>query len=306
MPQDTNTHPHQDHVARGMIAAMGAFFMFTVMNVFAKLLSANHSVIEIAFYRNLIASLPFLILVFAMGRRDILIIRSKPSLVGIRAVLGSISLMTTFAAFSLMPMAETTVLLFTSSLFIPVLGIVFLKERVGPYRWAAVFIGFGGVIIMLQPTGSMYALGIIAAMGAAFMHATLQIVLRYLGRFESPETVTFYFLVIGTLVTALPLPFVAVPPTVAEIPLLFGVGFSGAMAQWLLSTAFRNAPAATVTVFNYSGIVWSMLFGWLIWNDWPMPTVLAGAVVVVASNILMIWRESRVRAITDSRIRAKF
>lgn len=306
MPQDTNTHPHQDHVARGMIAAMGAFFMFTVMNVFAKLLSANHSVIEIAFYRNLIASLPFLILVFAMGRRDILIIRSKPSLVGIRAVLGSISLMTTFAAFSLMPMAETTVLLFTSSLFIPVLGIVFLKERVGPYRWAAVFIGFGGVIIMLQPTGSMYALGIMAAMGAAFMHATLQIVLRYLGRFESPETVTFYFLVIGTLVTALPLPFVAVPPTVAEIPLLFGVGFSGAMAQWLLSTAFRNAPAATVTVFNYSGIVWSMLFGWLIWNDWPMPTVLAGAVVVVASNILMIWRESRVRAITDSRIRAKF
>lgn len=306
MQQDTNTHPHQDHVARGMIAAMGAFFMFTVMNVFAKLLSANHSVIEIAFYRNLIASLPFLILVFAMGRRDILIIRSKPSLVGIRAVLGSISLMTTFAAFSLMPMAETTVLLFTSSLFIPVLGIVFLKERVGPYRWAAVFIGFGGVIIMLQPTGSMYALGIMAAMGAAFMHATLQIVLRYLGRFESPETVTFYFLVIGTLVTALPLPFVAVPPTVAEIPLLFGVGFSGAMAQWLLSTAFRNAPAATVTVFNYSGIVWSMLFGWLIWNDWPMPTVLAGAVVVVASNILMIWRESRVRAITDSRIRAKF
>lgn len=289
-----------------MIAAMGAFFMFTVMNVFAKLLSENHSVIEIAFYRNLIASLPFLILVFAMGRRDILIIRSKPSLVGIRAVLGSISLMTTFAAFSLMPMAETTVLLFTSSLFIPVLGIVFLKERVGPYRWAAVFIGFGGVIIMLQPTGSMYALGIMAAMGAAFMHATLQIVLRYLGRFESPETVTFYFLVIGTLVTALPLPFVAVPPTVAEIPLLFGVGFSGAMAQWLLSTAFRNAPAATVTVFNYSGIVWSMLFGWLIWNDWPMPTVLAGAVVVVASNILMIWRESRVRAITDSRIRAKF
>lgn len=289
-----------------MIAAMGAFFMFTVMNVFAKLLSANHSVIEIAFYRNLIASVPFLILVFAMGRRDILIIRSKPSLVGIRAVLGSISLMTTFAAFSLMPMAETTVLLFTSSLFIPVLGIVFLKERVGPYRWAAVFIGFGGVIIMLQPTGSMYALGIMAAMGAAFMHATLQIVLRYLGRFESPETVTFYFLVIGTLVTALPLPFVAVPPTVAEIPLLFGVGFSGAMAQWLLSTAFRNAPAATVTVFNYSGIVWSMLFGWLIWNDWPMPTVLAGAVVVVASNILMIWRESRVRAITDSRIRAKF
>jgi drug/metabolite transporter (DMT)-like permease len=105
-----------------MAAALGAFFMFTVMNVFAKLLSAHHSVIEIAFYRNLIACLPFLFMVFVLGRREILVIRSKPSLVGLRAVLGAVSLVTTFAAFSLMPMAETTVLLFTASLFIPCSG----------------------------------------------------------------------------------------------------------------------------------------------------------------------------------------
>jgi drug/metabolite transporter (DMT)-like permease len=297
---------HKEHVVRGMSAAMGAFFMFTVMNVFAKLLSVNHSVVEIAFYRNLIASMPFLILVFAFGRREILVIRSKPTVVGLRALLGTVSLTTTFAAFSLMPMAETTVLLFTSSLFIPVLGIIFLKEKVGPYRWAAVVIGFAGVAVMAQPSGAMYALGIAVAMTAAFMHATLQIVLRYLGRFESPETITFYFLVTGALITALPLPFVAVRPTLAEIPLLFGVGLSGAAAQWLLSTAFRNAPAAIVTVFNYSGIVWAMLFGWIIWNDWPLPAVVLGATIVIASNVLMIWRESRLGRTGDARISAKF
>ena len=291
---------------RGMAAALGAFFMFTVMNVFAKLLSAQHSVIEIAFYRNLIASLPFLFMVFVLGRREILVIRSKPSLVGLRAVLGAVSLMTTFAAFSLMPMAETTVLLFTASLFIPVLGVFFLGEKVGPWRWAAVFIGFAGVVVMAQPGGGVHLLGITVALAAALMHATLQIVLRYLGRYESPETVTFYFMVIGTLVTALPLPFVAVTPTLAEVPLLFGVGLSGALAQWLLSVAFRNAPAAIVTVFNYSGIVWATIFGWLIWNDWPLPTVLIGAAIVIASNALIIWRESRRRAITGERVRAKF
>jgi drug/metabolite transporter (DMT)-like permease len=289
-----------------MLAALAAFFMFTVMNVFAKLLSVNHSVIEIAFYRNLIASLPFLVLVFVFGRREILVIRSKPSLVGLRAVLGAVSLMTTFAAFSLMPMAETTVLLFTASLFIPVLGVFFLGERVGPWRWAAVAIGFAGVVVMASPAGNVHMLGVTVALVAALMHATLQIVLRYLGRYESPETVTFYFLVIGTLVTALPLPFVAVTPTMAEVPLLFGVGLSGALAQWLLSVAFRNAPAAIVTVFNYSGIVWATLFGWLIWNDWPLPTVLFGALIVIASNALIIWRESRRRALTGARIRAKF
>jgi drug/metabolite transporter (DMT)-like permease len=105
--------------------------------------------------------------------------------------------------------------------------------------------------------------------------------------------------------TALALPFVAVRPTMAEVPLLLGVGLSGALAQWLLSVALKNAPAAIVTVFNYSGIVWATLFGWMIWNEWPLPTVITGAAVVIGSNILMVWRESRLGRISDARLRAK-
>jgi drug/metabolite transporter (DMT)-like permease len=305
MPAEKPAQTHQDHVLLGMSAAMGAFFMFTVMNMFAKLLSVNHSVIEIAFYRNLIACIPFLILIFGLGRREILIIRSKPSLVGIRAAIGTLSLVTTFTAYSLMPMADTTALLFTASLFIPVLGVIFLKESVGPYRWGAVAMGFIGVVVMAHPSGEVNTLGIVVALTATLMHATLQIILRYLGRYESPETISFYFFVIGVFLTALPLPFIAVRPTMAEVPLLIGVGLSGAGAQWLLSVAFRNARAAIVTVFNYSGIVWATLFGWMIWGDWPLPTVMAGASIVIASNILMIWRESRLGKISDARFRAK-
>jgi len=288
-----------------MIAAMGAFFMFTVMNTFAKLLSVNHSVIEIAFYRNLVAVMPFLVMIFGFGRREILVIRSKPSLVGLRAAVGTLSLVTTFTAYTLMPMADTTALLFTSSLFIPVLGVIFLKESVGPYRWAAVATGFFGVLIMAHPSGEVNTLGIAVALTATLMHASLQIILRYLGRYESPETISFYFFVIGVFLTALPLPFIAVKPTPAELPLLLGVGLSGAGAQWLLSVAFHNARAAIVTVFNYSSIVWATLFGWFIWGDWPLPTVMAGAAIVIASNILMIWRESRLGRISDARFRAR-
>ena len=159
---------------------------------------------------------------------------------------------------------------------------------------------------MASPAGNVSALGIIVALAASLMHATLQIVLRYLGKFESPETVTFYFVVVGTLVTALPLPFVAVTPTLDEIPLFLGVGLTGAAAQWLISVAFRNAPAAVVTVFNYTGIIWAMLFGWMIFDDWPLPAVLVGAAVVIGSNALIIWRETRLRKVTGARIRAKF
>ncbi|MGB5488067.1 MAG: DMT family transporter [Lysobacterales bacterium] len=305
MPKENSALDHQEHVVLGMSAAVAAFLMFTVMNTFAKMLSANHSVIEIAFYRNLIACMPFLIMIFVFGRREILIIRSKPSLVGIRAAIGTLSLVTTFYAYSIMPMADTTALLFTASLFIPVLGVIFLKESVGPYRWAAVAIGFIGVVIMAHPSGEIYVFGIIVAMGAALMHATLQIILRYLGRYESTETIAFYFFVVGLFLTALPLPFIAVRPTMAEVPLLIGVGLSGAAAQWLLTFAFRNAKAAVVTVFNYSSIVWATLFGWMIWNEWPLPTVIAGAAIVIASNILMIWRESRLGRVSAARFQAK-
>lgn len=304
-PERDATPEHHEHVVRGMLAALGAFFMFTLMNVFAKLLAERHSVIEIAFYRNVIAVVPFLVMVFVFGRREILVLKSKPMLVGLRAVIGALSLMATFWAFSLMPMADTTVLLFTSSLFIPVLGVIFLKEHVGPWRWSAVLVGFVGVVIMTRPTGDVYALGVLVALGAATLHATLQIILRYLGRFETPETISFYFFVVGVVVTALPLPFVAVPPTVREIPLLFGVGLSGAAAQLLLSVAFRNAKASIVTVFNYSSIVWATLFGWLIWNDWPVTQVIVGAAIVVGSNLLILWREARLGRITGDRVRAR-
>jgi drug/metabolite transporter (DMT)-like permease len=302
---EDSTPAHREHVVLGMAAAMGAFFMFSIMVVFAKLLSENHSVIEIAFYRNLIASVPFLFIVFALGRREILVLRTKPTLVGIRAIIGTVSLTVTFYAYSLMPLADTTALLFTSSLFIPVLGVIFLRESVGPFRWSAVVIGFAGVVIMARPTGDVYVLGVAVAMSAAFLHAILQIILRYLGRFESPETVSFYFFIIGTVVTALALPFVAVRPTLAEVPLLLGVGLSGALAQWLLSTAFKNAPAAIVTVFNYSGIVWATFFGWAIWNELPVKAVVIGGTVVIASNMLVVWRESRLGRISDARFRAK-
>jgi drug/metabolite transporter (DMT)-like permease len=293
MREEKQAPAHREHVVLGMAAGAGAYFMFSVMVLFAKILSTNHSVIEIAFYRNLIGSVPFLFVIFALGRRDILVLRTRPVLVGFRAILGAISLVVTFWAFSLMPLADTTALLFASSLFIPVLGVVFLKELVGPYRWSAVIIGFAGVVIMARPTGDVYVLGISVALCAAFLHATLQIILRYLSRFESPETISFYFFIIGTIVTALALPFVAVTPATSEIPLLFGVGLSGAAAQWLLSVAYKNAPAAVVTVFNYTSIIWATLFGWMIWNEWPLPAVIAGAAIVIASNILIVWRESR-------------
>lgn len=296
---------HKDNPFLGMMAGIAAFFMLAVMNVFAKLLADHHSVIEIAFFRNLVAVIPFLFFIFAMGHREVLTIRSNVKGILARSIIGTLSLITTFAAFAAMPMADTTAFLFTASLIVPALGFFFLGERVGRYRWGAIIVGFIGVLIMLQPTGAFNHLGVTLALSAASMHAILQTILRGLGKTEEPVTVTFYFVLIGTFVAAIPLPFVFTMPTWDEAPLLIACGLSGALAQFLLSIAYKNAPAAIVTVFNYSGILWATAFGWFIWNDWPTLPIWIGGGIVIASNLFILWRESRLARITGARARAQ-
>lgn len=286
-------NPHIDRPVFGMLCALGAFFLFAVMNVFAKILAEDMHVIEVAFFRNAIAVIPLLIWVYGMNRRDILVIKSSPKGIIARSILGTVSLGVTFAAFSHLPFADATALLFTASLIVPIFGYFFLKEYVGPYRWSAILIGFVGVLIMAHPTGAVNMTGVSFALGAAIMHATLQTIVRALGKTESPQTVTFYFMFVGAFVCLIPMPLVFTMPTWADVPYLVGVGVTGLLAQILISTAYKYAQAAIVTVFNYSGIIWSMLFGWMIWDDFPTIYIITGAVIVIASNLFMLYRENK-------------
>lgn len=285
------TDQRKDNPMLGMAAAIGAFFMLAVMNVFAKLLSENHSVVEIAFYRNLIALLPFLVLIYVMGRKDILKINSNPKGIVARSIIGTVSLIATFGTFALLPLADGTAFLFTASLLVPAFGYFFLKERVGRYRWAAILIGFIGVCIMLRPSGDVNMIGVAVALSAATMHATLQTILRHLGKTESPETVTFYFVFIGTFVSLIPMPLVFNMPTWNEVPLIIALGLTGVLGQIFISIAYKYAQASIVTVFNYSGIIWATSFGWMIWDEWPDDAILIGGAIVIASNIFIVARE---------------
>jgi len=294
VPPQASAPVHADNYIVGMAAALLAYLSMAAMNVLAKLLSEHHHVIEIGFYRNLIGFLPFLFMVFAMGKRDILKIRGNRRDIFLRSILGSVSLIFTFAAYAAMPMADTSAFLFTSSLLIPALGFFVLGERVGPFRWSAIALGFLGVLIMLRPTGVVNSVGVSLALGAAMIQAVLQILLRKLGRTERPETVTFYFLGIGAVLTAIPLPLVFTAPGWNELPLIIGIGLCGVFMQMALSIAFKNAPANIITVFNYSSIIWTTTFGWFIWNDWPTLPIWIGGSIVVISNFIIVWREARV------------
>jgi drug/metabolite transporter (DMT)-like permease len=291
IPEPIVIDNEKEELAKGMASAALAMLLFSVMSALAKYLSARHSVIEIAFYRNVFGILPFLAWAFLFGRRDILVVRSRPGLLVTRAIMGTVTLITSFAAFALMPMAETSVLLFTASLFLPVLGVIFLEESVGPWRWSAVVIGFLGVAMMLRPGGGLNTIGVSFALGAAMLQAIMGILLRRLGGFERPETIALYFFLIGICLTGLAMPFVAVKPTLDELPLFALAGLVGAGAQFLLAMAFKHAPAAIVAVLNYTTLIWSTALGLLIFGDWPPLLVFIGSAIVISANLLIIWRE---------------
>lgn len=286
-----NTPLQQDSPVLGMAAAVGAFFMLSVMSLLAKLLSETHHVIEIAFWRNAVGLVPFLIAIVFFKQRQLLQIQSKPYVVITRSVVATASILCLFAAFSLLPMADATSLVFSAALFVPVLGFFFLGERVGPWRWSAILVGFVGVLFVAQPGGSWNLLGMIFGLAAAVLNATLGTMLRLLGRTENPTTLTFYLLLIGAVLLAPIMPFIATMPGREEIWLLLGIGVAGVLMQLLLSTAFKYAPAALASVFSYTQIVWATFFGWAIFNDWPSNNILIGAAIIIVSSVFVVLRE---------------
>jgi drug/metabolite transporter (DMT)-like permease len=282
---------HKDHIIKGMACAATAYFMLTMMMVFSKLLTQTHNVIEASFYRNLIAVLPLLFLIFVMGKRDIMTIRSNPKIMILRGVIGTFGMFLTFGAFALLPLAEATVLLFSSSIFLPILSYFFLKEHISRARWSAIAFGMIGVLIMARPTGDVNVLGIGVALAAAIVHSIIGIILRHLGKSEPPLTVTFYFLLIGTIISAVPMPVMATPLDLNAAWLILGLGMTGLTGQAFLSSAFKFAPASVVTIFNYTGLIWATFFGWWLWGDWPSTPVWIGGGIVIGANIFIILRE---------------
>ena len=281
----------KDSPLLGMAAAIGAFCMLSTMSLFAKLLSETHHIVEIAFWRNLLAVIPFLIAIIFFRQRQILKVHSKPFVVFTRSVVATGSILCVFGAFSLLPLADATALVFTSALFVPVLGFFFLGERVGRFRWSAVLVGFVGVLLVAQPGGEWNVLGVALGLAAAFLNAVLGTMLRLLGRTEHPMTLTFYLLFAGVLLLAPLMPFVGKMPATNEIGLLIGLGASGICMQLLITTAFKYAPAALASVFSYTQIVWATLFGWALFGDFPAVNILIGAAVIIGSSIVVILRE---------------
>lgn len=285
--------PHTDRKFLGIASGCLAFFLLSMMLGTSKMVHGEHHVIEIVFYRN---ALPALVLgiSFIIKKRFDLFKTDRPFVLGARVAVGSVGLMTTFAAVQFLPMATATTIFFVSTLIVPIMAVLFLKETIGWHRWSAIAVGMSAVLLIAQPSPQAPLIGIGIAFVAAFSHATIQVLLRLL-RSQHPFMVTFYFMLGGAIIAGLFMPWLASAPTFRSAWLLFIVALTGGSAQYFLTVAFKYAPASLISPFNYTGLIWASGFDIFIFHMVPGWNIYIGAAMIIAAQLYIIYRERKIK-----------
>ncbi|MFC0384490.1 DMT family transporter [Muricoccus vinaceus] len=282
---------------RGALLMLGATACFAVMGAVVKVLSARHAFLELMFFRNAF-SLP---IVLAAGLRTGALLRTR-RLGGhaVRAVSGLMGMGCAFLALSMLPLADQTALNYTQPLFIILLAIPWLGERPGPARWAAVLIGFAGVLVIAAGQGLGTGAGLLAGYGVAalggFFGALSTMLVRQLSATEASTTIVLWQALLMTGMTALALPLVWTTPGWADLGLLVLMGLIGGVGQVLNTEAFASAQVSSLGPYTYTGLLWAGLLGWLVWGEAPGLAMLAGSALIVGAGFLVLRGEYRGRA----------
>ncbi len=284
----------------GIIFAALNALMLAGMSLFAKLLSQYHGPVEVTFFRNIFSLIAlFAWLIYA---RKLFILKTKrPFAHLIRGAIGTIGIVLGAWALSLMPLAETTVLLFTSPLWTVLLAYPILGERFGIVRLTAVLVGFLGVIIVANPTSDVNTLpllGLIVGLGWGFSSGMVDIMLRWLGKTENANTTVFYFVLFGTTTCGLHWPWAEIQNDAFSLNALIiicGLGITGLLSLLFKTQSYRLAEASIIAPMMYSMIIWTMLFDYLFWNKVPGWNVILGATIIVTSNAFILYRENTLK-----------
>ena len=247
---------------------------------------------QIILFRNLLALPVILVLVSKHVDSRKLLHTKRPLSHAARGLVGIGAMACFFISFKMLPLGDATALHFASPIILTALSVPLLKEKVGPWRWAAVAIGLVGVVIVANPSGNTEILGSSIALLAALLAAIAAILVRRMGETENSLTIVFYFTICGILLSLVLCPFYWQPiNSVWVFYALLCVGILGGVAQYFLTRAYAQAPAAYVSVFSYAAIIFSIGFDIIFWSVFPAANVWLGSAIVVGSGLLILYRE---------------
>ncbi len=284
--------PSHDRPMLALALRLAATVLFSVMLLLVKLTGERGIALpETLFWRQVIPAIG--IFLWLLSRGELHRLRTKRLAVHARrALIGGSGMFLTLGVVRLLPLAEATVLGFTTPIFAVILAALVLKEKVGPWRWSAVLLGLGGVVVMAGPDqANLPVLGVVTGIAAAFMVALVTIQVRDLGRTEEPLTVVFYFSAISAPFLGLFLFRTGASHDAVGWLMLAGIGISGLFAQVAMTASLRYGTVASVMVVDYIQLGWATFWGWLIFNHLPPASTWIGAPVIISASLLIAWRE---------------
>jgi drug/metabolite transporter (DMT)-like permease len=281
----------RNQIPRGIFFMVISTVLFAGVNAIVKLEVARYPVGEVAFYRALFALVAVSVII--LPRAGIAVFRTRRYLSHVQRGISQFGSMTCmFFAFKLLTLGSAVAISFAAPLFTTLLSIVVLKERVGVHRWSALVLGFVGVVIVTEPGRGTFQAGALFALANAVLISSVAVAIRRMSATESTETLTMYQMIVITVCTLGLLPFGFKAPTWLDAGALAVAGLGNGVAQYWWTKALTLAPPSAVVPFNYLSLVWSSLLGFAIWHDVPTPHLVVGAVVVVASGLYILWRET--------------
>lgn len=296
----------------GILCLVTAGFVFSFFNAIVKHLSAEMPVMEVAwgryvfhlvfaiFYAGVAARFEPVAAVLPGAKswlhpwREMLRAR-KPGLQFLRSLLMLATTLLFFLAVSYIDLASATAVAFVEPLVITILSHFLLKERVGVRRWAAVAVGFVGVLIVIRPGFGMVSLAILLPVLSASTGATYNVLTRIAARYDGNATSLFYAALVGCLTLSCFMPFLWQAPTLTQWLLLAALGLCGGFAHTLVIRAFTYASASVIAPFIYLQLLWATAIGYGWFDMLPAVTTWIGGAVIIATGIYTAHRE-RIRA----------
>jgi drug/metabolite transporter (DMT)-like permease len=190
---------------------------------------------------------------------------------------------------------QTISIMFTTPFLVAALAVPLLGERIGPRRWAAIAIGFCGVLLVMRPGfGGIHPAAFLCVI-SAITYSFFSILTRILSHSDSSATTIFYTNVVGALVLTAVVPFVWTTPTLWDGAMMIFIGALATVGHFLLILAHRYSPASILAPFIYTQLLWMLIYGYLLFGDLPNHWTLAGASIVIGSGLYLIYRERQVR-----------
>tara|TARA_B100000579_G_scaffold354389_1_gene309388 strand:- start:9527 stop:10345 length:819 start_codon:yes stop_codon:yes gene_type:complete len=225
---------------------------------------------------------------------------SRPGLHAFRAICGALAIIALFYGLRELPLADVISLTFGGPIFVTIASIFFLSERVGIKRWSAVFLGFFGMLLIVQPAFKEVNYFYIAPIIFCIFFACVAISVRSLSKTEENYTIAFYFTFLCTVLGLGSIFFVEwIMPTKVDFLIFLIIGLSGSIANLLLTQSYRLAEASLVTPIKYLSLVFAIIFGFLIWSEVPKVLTLLGAGLVILSSLIIFVRENRLKKEID-------